>query len=281
MFRLRIILALTSALIAPLGGAPVARVVSQTVGADELLLAVARPEQIAALSHLARDPAFSAVTEAAKGFAQISLGDAEAILKFEPTLVLFADYSRPELVAQVRRSGVNVIIFDRYKTMEDVYASLRQLAAELGTLEKAERVVADCERRLAALRERLRDVKPVKVIAPSTYGVIPGCETTFQDLCDYAGAENLGATLGGLRGHERTPAEAMLTWPVERVVIAGDDIETALATYRTLPPYQFMAVVKEGRAVLVKPWQMGCVSHRRVEAYEQLARALHPEAFVR
>ena len=36
--------------------APV-RVVSQTVGTDELLLALAEPEQVAALSHLARETA--------------------------------------------------------------------------------------------------------------------------------------------------------------------------------------------------------------------------------
>jgi hypothetical protein len=29
----------------------------------------------------------------------------------------------------------------------------------------------------------------------------------------------------------------------------------------------------------VPEWMLGCVSHRRVEAYELLARALHPELF--
>ena len=60
--------------------APV-RVVSQTVGSDELLLALAEPEQIAALSHIARDPAYSVVAAEAKKFPQITQGDAETILK--------------------------------------------------------------------------------------------------------------------------------------------------------------------------------------------------------
>lgn len=261
----------------PAGGV---RVVSQTVGSDELLLALAAPGQIAALSHIARETVFSAVAAEALKYPHISAaGDAEAILKFDPTLVLFADYSRAELVEQVRRAGVAVLIFDRYKTLEDAYANLRTLAAALSAEARAEVVIADCEARVRTLRERLRGVRPVRVIAPSTYGVIPGGETTFQDLCDYAAAENLAATLGRLRGHEPPPNEQMLTWPIERVVLAGAALEDELAIFRKLPPYQFLSAVREGRAVLIEPWQLSCVSHHRVNAYERLARVLHPEVF--
>jgi iron complex transport system substrate-binding protein len=257
------------------------RVVSQTVGSDELLLAVAAPEQIAALSHLARDPAFSGVAREAETYPQIKLGDAETILRFRPTLALFADYSRAELVEQVRRAGVEVLILDRYKTLADAHANLRRLAAALGpeAEARAERVVAADTARIAALRLSLADARPTRVIAPSTYGVIAGADTTFQDLCDHAGAENLAATLGGLRGHAAPPAEKILAWPVERVVLAGEDAEQAAAPYRRLPPYQFLPALREGRVAVIPLWMLGCVSHRRVDAYEHLARALHPERF--
>ena len=255
------------------------RVVSQTVGSDELLLALAKPGQVAALSHLARDPAFSGVAAEAAGYPQLTLGDAETILKFSPTLVLFADYSRPELVAQVRRAGVRIITFDHYKTLDDVYANLRALARELGAPERAEELIARCQTRMAKLDERLRDVKPVRVIAPSTYGLIGGADTTFQDLCDHAGAENVAATHGHLTGHVPPPEEQMLQWPIDMVVVAGSSIDEALAPFRDLPPYQFLAVIKESHAVLVEPWQLSCVSHLRIDGYETLARALHPDAF--
>ena len=70
------------------------RIVSQTVGTDELLLALAEPEQIAALSHLARDEVYSAVADQAKAYPQLISGDSETILKYRPTLVLGADFSR-------------------------------------------------------------------------------------------------------------------------------------------------------------------------------------------
>jgi len=263
-----------------LAGAPV-RVVSQTVGTDELLLALADPGQVAALSHLATEAEFSAVSEEAKRFQKLARGDAETILKFNPTLVLAANYSRTELIEQVRRAGVRVVSFDHYATLKDSFANLRLLARELGgeAPARAERIVADCEARVHTLAVKLAGVKPARLIAPSTYGVIPGAATTFQDQCEHAGAINLAATLGKLVGHQAPPNEQMLTWPVDRVVVAGDNLESALEPFHKLPPYQFMAVVREGRGVLIKPYMLSSVSHHRVEGYEMLARALHPEVF--
>jgi len=47
------------------------RVVSQTVGSDELLLAIAKPEQVAALSHISRESIYSAVAAEATKYPQI------------------------------------------------------------------------------------------------------------------------------------------------------------------------------------------------------------------
>ena len=278
MRRLLILLCLTLSLA---HAAPAVRVVSQTVGTDELLLALAEPEQIACLSHIAREPAFSAVAKEARAFPALDYGDSETILRHQPTLLLSADYSRLELVEQVRRTGVKVIVITRYHTLEDAFSNLRLLAAELGgrAPERAEAIIADCTRRVARLREKLRDVKPVRVIAPSTYGVIAGADTTFEDLCAHAGAINLATTLGGLRGHQPPPNEQMLTWPVDRVVVEGNDDASALAPFLKLPPYQYMPVVRERRMARIEPYMLSSVSHHRVEGYEMLARALHPEVF--
>lgn len=257
------------------------RIVSQTVGTDELLLALAGPEQIAALSHLARDEHFSAVADQAKAYPQLVSGDSETILKYRPTLVLGADFSRVELLQQVENAGVRVIRFTRYKTLEDSYANLRSLARELGPRaeRKAEEIITAGETRVAELQLRLAGRDLVRVIAPSTYGVIGGAETTFQDLCDHTGAENLASTLGGLVGHEAPPIEQMLNWPIEKVVLAAASVEQALRPYEKLPPYPYIEAIKQRRVALLKPYMLSSVSHHRIDGYEALARALHPEAF--
>ena len=70
-------------------GAP-KRVVSQTAGTDEMLMALADPGQIAALSVLARNPDYCYDTAKAMKFPQLAASDAEAILRFHPDLVLMA-----------------------------------------------------------------------------------------------------------------------------------------------------------------------------------------------
>ncbi|MCC6414563.1 MAG: ABC transporter substrate-binding protein, partial [Opitutaceae bacterium] len=266
---------------AALRAAQPVRVVSQFVGGDEMLIALAEPEQIAALSHLATAKEYSAVAAEAARFPHIAQGDAETILKFNPTLVLMADYSRSELVEAVQRTGVRVIVFNNYATFDDACANLRIVARELGPQAeaKAERVITDYRERVRVLAEKMRDAKKVRVIVPSTYGIMSGTGTSFQDICDHAGAENLAATLGGLHGHQPAPPEQMLAWPVDQVVVSGETIETALAPFLDLSPYKYLTAVRERRVVLVQPYMLSCMTHYRVDGYECLARALHPELF--
>lgn len=254
------------------------RVVSQTVGTDEMLLALADPEQIAALSHLAHDAQFSAAAQEAAAYPCITTGDSEAILRYRPTLVLFTDYSRAELVERVRKSGVEVIVFDRYATMEDVYANLRTLGRALGHESRAEAVIESSRVRMAALATKLRGVKPVRVINASTYGLLSGAGTTFQDLCDHAGAENVASTVGGIRGIAPEPTERMLAWPIDQLVLDGDmTVDEALAPLRDLLPYKYIAAVKQDRAIVMPSALMASVTHHRIAGYELLARKLHPE----
>jgi iron complex transport system substrate-binding protein len=256
------------------------RVVSQAVGTDELLLALAGPEQIAALSHISTQAEYSPVAEQAKAYPSISAGDSEAILRYRPTLVLFTDYSRAELVAQVRKTGVTVIVFDHYATIGDVYGNLRRLGKALGQEARAEALIAECQRRMAELEVKLKNVKPLRVVNASTYGLLSGAETTFQDLCDHAGAENLATTLGGMRGVSPEPAEKMLVWPIDAVVLGGEGTAAeALAPLRDILPYRHIAAVKQGRAVVLPSALLASVSHHRIDAYERLARGLHPEVF--
>ncbi|GLH73471.1 ABC transporter substrate-binding protein [Geothrix limicola] len=259
-------------------GGPPRRVVSQTVGSDELLLALADPDQIAALSHLSRNGDFSLTAKEAERHPQLLGQDAEAILRHHPDLVLVASYSQAELVAQLRRAGIRMICFEHFESLEESYANLRLLGRELGHPERAEALIQACQTRATALARRLQGVKPVRVLCPSIYGYTAGRGTTFQDICDHTGALNVAAE-AGLVGHMPTPAERVLTWNPEVLVVSGRSCEEGLAPYRERIPYRSLPALRQSRCALLPRNLMSCVTHRRVEAYEQLARALHPERF--
>ena len=127
-----------------------------------------------------------------------------------------------------------------------------------------------------ALAKRLQGVRPVRVLAASIYPFTAGSGTTFQDLCDHAGALNVAAE-AGLHGHQPTPTERLLTWRVEALV--ADDEPHIRERLAALPAYRVLPAFQAGHLVLLPGPLMSTVSHHRIEAYERLARALHPERF--
>jgi len=256
-------------------GRPV-RVVSQTVGTDELLVAIAEPGQIAALSHLARDPNFTPNVAVQSKFPCMRTGSAEDILRFRPDLVLAAAYTAPETLTILRRAKVALVVVDHFETMEDLYATARRIGAALGRQARAEELITQWRARVADLDRRLKGVKPVRVLAVGLYPFTAGADTTFQDMCDHAGALNVAAEQG-LRGHQPTPSEKVLTWKVDALVTEkGDDMPTRM---KAMPPYKFMEALRRGRLIEIPGPLMSATSQSRLDAYEYLARALHPEAF--
>ena len=272
----RLLLALLLVLALPLGAARPQRVVSQAVGTDELLLALADPGQIAALSHIAQDARFSPVAAEAKRFPTIRESDAESVLRFRPDLVLATTFTRPETLSLLRRAGVHLVVLDRFDTLEDVYASLQLLGRELGQEARAEALIAQSRSRAAALAARLRGVKPVRVLSATIYPFTSGTGTTFQDLCDHAGALNVAAE-AGLRGHAPTPSERLLLWNAEVLVVSDDP--GVQARLGEIPHYRALPAFRAGRLVPVPGAMMSSLSHHRIAAYEVLARALHPDRF--
>ena len=272
-----VLLPLLLAFAMPLTAARPQRVVSQAVGMDELLLALADPGQIAALSHISQDGHFSPVAAEAKRFPAIKDSDAESVLRFRPDLVLAASFTRPETLALLRRAGVRLVVLERFDTLEDVYASLRILGRELDQVARAETLITQCQARVQALAMRLKGARPVRVLSAGLYPFTSGAGTTFQDLCDHAGAVNV-ASEAGLKGHAPTPSEKLLVWNIEVLVASAED-DGIRARLGEIPHYRALPAFKAGRLVVLPGPMMSSVSHHRIAAYEALARALHPERF--
>ena len=261
-----------------LGAGGPARVVSETVGTDDLLMALAEPGQIAALSHLARDGRYSPAAREAGRFPCLRTGEAEDILRFRPDLVLVASYTQAETVALLRRAKVNLLMVDRFATLDELYANARRLGEALGRPARAEELIRGWQARARDLAARLRGCRPVRVLAVGLYPFTAGSGTTFQDICDHAGCLNVAAE-AGLAGHVPTPSERVLTWKVDVLVAPAEDGVDLNARLRELPPYKFMAAFRQGRVVTLPGALMAATSQARLDAYEQLAWAVHPEAF--
>ena len=87
------------------------------------------------------------------------------------------------------------------------------------------------------------------------------------------------AAVAGLKGHAPTPNEKVLSWQVDVLVAPGEAGLDMQAKLKDLPPYKFMTAFRRGRVVQLPGALMATTSQARLDAYEWLARSLHPEAF--
>jgi iron complex transport system substrate-binding protein len=173
---------------------------------------------------------------------------------------------------------VNLLIVDRFESLDDLYANARRLGQALGRQARAEELIRTWQARVRDLDARLRGCRPVRVLAVGFYPFTAGSGTTFQDICDHAGCLNVAAE-AGLAGHAPTPNEKVLSWKVDVLVAPEEEGVDLQARLRELPPYKLMAAFRQGRVVALPGALLATTSQARLDAYERLARAVHPEAF--
>ncbi len=261
-----------------LAAAPPRRVVSHAVGTDDLLLALAEPGQIAALSALGRDARYSPAHREAARFPALSRGEAEDILRFRPDLVVLTSYSPVEVRTLLERARVRIFLVERYETFDDLCATALALGKALGREAHAQAQVGAWRQRVAELKRRLAGVTPRRVLSAGVYPFVSGGRTTFQDLCDHAGAINVAAE-AGLVGIVPMPGEKPLRWSLDFLVGPAEPGTDLAARLRELSPYKFMPALRQGRLIVIDGALLATTSHRRLDTYEALARALHPERF--
>jgi iron complex transport system substrate-binding protein len=129
---------------------PPRRVASFNVCADQLVIALADPDQIVALSPNARDPAISVVVDKAAGYPLLGR-TAEAMVPLKPDLVLVGPWDRPLTQRLLHVLGFRIVGVPLVNDVPTGIAQIREIAKLLGHPERGEALIAEIE----AARKRL------------------------------------------------------------------------------------------------------------------------------
>jgi iron complex transport system substrate-binding protein len=128
------------------------RIGSFNVCADQLVVALADPDQIVALSPNARDPSISTIAD--RNLPYPLLGRlAESVVPLEPDLILVGPWDRPLTQRMLHALGFRIVGVDLVNNVAAGFAQIREVAKLLGHPERGEALIADIEaarRRLAA-----------------------------------------------------------------------------------------------------------------------------------
>jgi iron complex transport system substrate-binding protein len=211
--------------------------VSINLCADELLVTLADPGQVAALSVTATDPRLSYVAEAAKAYRH-DAAEAETVVDLDPDLVLAGRFTKRATRDMLTALGYRVVLLDPARSLDESIAQIRRIAALVGHPERGEALVARIEAARAAAAAAIPAGAHPTAAVYQRRGYVTGGDTLTGDLLATVGFANLGGTLAGKTGGF-VPLERLVAEPPDYLVVTSfsadaDDQGSALLAHPAL-----------------------------------------------
>jgi iron complex transport system substrate-binding protein len=205
----------------------------------------------------------------------------EQIAALHPDLVLVTKgLNRLETVHSLDTLGIPSYATDP-RTVEGIISSSKNLADVLGAPEAGASVAANMRHRLADLQERIGALPPKRVLfAVWTEPLISvGKETFIADALRRAGAVSI---VDSSQDWPQVSLEEIARLQPDSLVFAASHSETVphdVEALANLPAWGIIDAVRYRRYAVISD-AVNRPAPRIVEAIEDLARQLHPEAFV-
>jgi iron complex transport system substrate-binding protein len=248
-----------------------ARIVSLDLCTDQLLIALVERRRIAAVTHLAADPAVSAIPDQARGI-PVTHGAAEDVLRYDPDLILAGPFGVAATVDLLRRLDRNVVVVAQAPDLAGVRAAVRTVAAAVGEEMRGEAVVAAFDRRLAAVSAAPPARPPPTAVVYEVGGTVSGAGSLADAVLAAAGFHNMAADYRLTRSG-RVPLEVLVADPPDLVVLssAAGDYRSVVADNLRHPA---LDALRRRHASIELPWQLWlCGTPHVADAVERLARA--------
>jgi iron complex transport system substrate-binding protein len=165
------------------------RIAGGSIVADELLLALAEPERIVALSHYGRTHARN--PHAYGDRVEISgAGDVELLRKHEVELLFVHHLGVPAELARVRDAGIEVFNLGEMRGIATLIPNIETVATLLGDPDRGVRLAESFQRRLQAVAVDVPNERRKRAIYLSAYGgqLFGGAaRTSYHDVLTAAG----------------------------------------------------------------------------------------------
>jgi len=258
------------------------RIVSLSLGTDEILLSLVDPKRIVAITTFASDPGISNVPGLAEAveiqFSQIGV---EAIVALKPDLVLAAPYSAPEAMKQLKALGLPVVTMGDFSTIEAIQKNIRLVGVGVGETEAAAALISAMDARLHRVAERLSGItRRPGLLSFGAERWTSGKDTIFDEMVTLAGGRNLAAE-AGITGHPKLSLEAVVALDPEVLILNAwhpkdGEPNPALLSH---PALQSLSAIKTHRVYAIPGKYLTTVSHFIVEGVEEMARRIHPTLF--
>ncbi|PYO01932.1 MAG: cobalamin-binding protein [Candidatus Rokuibacteriota bacterium] len=258
-----------------LAGSP-RRIVSLVPSATEIIFALGADDRLVGVTDYCDFPAAAKGKPSVGGMVNPSL---ETIVKLKPELVVATrEGNREETFEDLSRLGIPVFLVEAAH-VSDVMTVVRRLAELTERTSAAPAVVAALTRRIDAVRRAvapLRRPRVLYVVWPEPL-IVPAREALVTELIQLAGGDSISA--GDRGSYPRFSLESAIARHPEIIVLASHGTGSAVPAREKWERFTALAGGRAARIEIVDGNLLHRYGPRVVDGLEQLARAIHPEAF--
>jgi len=262
------------------------RVVSLSVGSDEILMELLPPNNIAGISASSLRPELgNAVAKAKLIKHTVEVNSPESILKVQPDLVIIPDFVRAEVIASLKDMGIKVFVYPKQNSFEEIRQSIKAIAKVLN--KKPEPLLKYMDTRLEALDKKLQQIPMAqrkRIVYLMANGIYANPKSTYQDICRYAGVKDATMELGYTK-KTFLSKEQMVKLNPDAIIVTDfnwdgkSETKAKIADILQDEAYKEVKAVQNKQVFAIPGAHIYALSHHIVHASEDLARAVYPELF--
>jgi iron complex transport system substrate-binding protein len=256
--------------------APPKRIVSLVPSVTEILYALNAEPLLVGVTDFCDFPPEAKRQPRVGGMVAPSL---EAIIALKPDLVIATtEGTREDTFTQLSRVGVPVYLVAAHH-VADATSLMRRLGELTGRERAAGPLVARLEQRIEAVKKAVLPLarpRVLYVLWPEPL-IVPGRDALVTELIQLAGGQSL--TAEDPNAWPRYSLEAAVARNPEVILLANHGAGTGAVSMDKWRRLASLPAVKSGRLLSINGDLMHRYGPRFVDGLEQLARAIHPEAF--
>lgn len=254
-----------------------ARIVSQTLGSDELLFGVCASDRLVGVSSAALDGRYSNVADRVRSRSLPTVKNVEQVVELRPDIAFVASYSAAEQVELLRSTGIAVFRLSNFDRIAGIISNIRAVGYAVGEDRCAADLVGRMKERLdeIALEAASHSSRP-RVMLYDPSGYTAGSNTLVDEMLRRVGARNVAAE-HGIQGSTRISAEAVTLWQPDFLIAgaARGEFEQVRQSLLADPALARSPAGRSGRIIMIDDRFLLCVSQYIVPAMEEMVEGLY------
>lgn len=252
------------------------RIVSLAPSITEMLFSLGLDEQIVGVTEFCDYPA-AAKSKAKVGYANPNM---EALVALQPDLVLTPkEFLRADLQAKLEQLKIPLFVLDA-KNLESIPLHVQTLGKILERPSVADEVAQAIRQRMVDMQRKVESLPPKRVlyVLNSRPLITVGPGSYIHQMIGLVGGVNVAARAG--TPYPRLSMETVLKEDPEVLVFPVGEVESVTRSEQEQwRRWESLSAVKQHRFHEVSSNLLNRPGPRIVDGLEQLAKAIHPEAF--